>query len=125
MDFDIPEILRRELPPPSVSKTANTRLVDNAPSRKKVNTIAKAASLPAPQINPSSGQVRDDLFRDYRSFSADELKARVLTIQRAAGRGQHFSPEQWGVVDRMRARAVELKRATSAQSQERTMTATA
>ena len=69
--------------------------------------------------------LRDDLFRDYRKLSADELKARVLTILRAAGRGQHFSLEQWGVVDRMRARAVELKRATSAQGQERTMTATA
>ena len=60
--------------------------------------------------------LHDDLFRDYRKLSADELEARVLTILRAAGRGQHFSPEQWGVVDRMRARAVELKRATSAQA---------
>jgi hypothetical protein len=69
--------------------------------------------------------LHDDLFRDYRKLPADELEARVLTILRAAGRGQHFSPEQWDVVDRMRARAVELKRATSAQGQERTMTATA
>jgi Protein of unknown function (DUF3102) len=122
--LDIPEILRRELPPPSVSKTANTRLVDNA--AEKVSELAKASSLPAPQINPSPPvKVRDDLFRDYRKLSADELEARVLTILRAAGRGQHFSPEQWDVVDRMRARAVELKRATSAQGQERTMTATA
>jgi hypothetical protein len=98
--------------------------MDNAPSRKKVNTIAKAASLPAPQINPSS-PVHDDLFRDYRKLSADELEARVLTIRRAAGRGQQFHYAQWRTVERMRARAGELKRATSAQGQERTMTATA
>ena len=60
--------------------------------------------------------LHDDLFRDYRKLSADELEARVLTILRAAGRGQQFSPEQWGVVDRMRSRAVDLKRATSAQA---------
>ena len=73
--LDIPEILRRELPPPSVSKTANTRLVDNAPSRKKVNTIAKAASLPAPQINPSPrSRCATICFATIGSFRPTNLK---------------------------------------------------
>ena len=112
--LDIPEILRRELPPPSVPKTANTRQMDNAASGKKVNAIAKAASLPAPQINPSPPvKVHDDLFRGYRKLSAGELEARVLAIRRAAAGGQHFSPAQWRTVDHMRERATELQRASA------------
>jgi hypothetical protein len=54
--------------------------------------------------------LHDDLFRGYRKLSAGELEARVLAIRRAAAGGQYFSPAQWRTVDRMRARAAELKR---------------
>ena len=84
-------------------------------------------SVPRPHRAVDVPTARDDVFRCYTRLSLEDLDNRILTIQRMAGSGSHLSPEQWRAVDRMRARAVELKRdlATSAQGQERTMTATA
>jgi hypothetical protein len=87
-----------------------------------------AADKPTQAITTSSGATfHDEGFRNYRQMSLADLENLILTIQRAAGRGSHLTPTQWAKLDRMRARAAELKRnsAASAQGQEHTMTATA
>jgi hypothetical protein len=117
---------------PTPKTRAALKDIHKAVRRPQLELVANpTADKPTQAVTKSKGApqafVGDDVFGGYRQMSLGDLENRILTIQRAAGRGSHLTPAQWAKLDRMRARAAELKRnlAASVQGQGGTMVATA
>jgi hypothetical protein len=81
-----------------------------APQLELVANPAAQEPTQAVVTRKDGGQasVTDEVFRGYTKKSLEDLENLILTIQR--GRGMHLSPAQRAKLDRMRARAAELKR---------------